>query len=87
MKTENYIKCYEVLRENIKWLAKMDCDIRDMEQGNRKVSKARLKNEKESFALQKEHFRGMCEFANLTGEFTCPDGRSSIDSEFDWFLK
>ena len=87
MKTENYIKCYDVLREKINHLTKLDCEIRDMEQGKRKVSKVHLKKKKTGFAMQKEHFRGMCDFANLTREFTFPDGRSAIDSEFGWFFQ
>ena len=87
MKTENFIKCYEVLREEIDKLVKWDCEISDMERGKRKVTKTFLKSEKANFALAKEHFKGMCDMANLTGEFTYPDGRSQLDSEFGWFLE
>ena len=87
MKTENYIKCYEVLRKEIGNLCKLDCEIMDMERGKRKVKKAFLKSKKANFALLKEHFRGMCDMANLTGEFTMPiSGASGIDSEFGWIL-
>ena len=87
MTTDNYLKCLDVLDEKINYLAKLDCEILDMEQGKCKVSKAHLKREKAHFTLLKEQFRGFCEFANLTGEFTYPDGRSSIPSEFAYFLQ
>jgi hypothetical protein len=88
MKTENFIKCYEVLREELGNLCKWNCEIWDMEQGKRKVTKSYLKKEKANFALSKERFRGMCDMANLTGEFAYPlGGQSGIDSEFGWFFE
>jgi hypothetical protein len=75
------------LREEINNLAKLDCKIRDMERNRRKATKAVLDSEKSKFALIKEHFRGLCDMANITGEFTYPDGRSAIDSEFGWIIK
>ena len=89
MKTDNYIKCYEVLREESGKLCEWNCKIWDMEKtkGKRKVKKAVIEKEKLNFALAKENFRGMIDMANLTGEFIYPDGRSAIDSEFGWILK
>jgi hypothetical protein len=87
MKSENYIKCYEALREEIGKLCKWNCEIWEMEDGKRKVKKAFLENEKANFAMAKERFRGMCDMANLTGEFLKIDGTSAIDCEFGWFYK
>ena len=87
MKTENYIKCYEVLREELGNLCKWNCEIWDMEDGKRKVTKAFLKGEKSKYAISKEHFRGMCDMAKVTGEFTSLNGVCGIDSEFGWFFK
>ena len=87
MKTENFINCYDVLREEINKLVKLDCKINDMERGKNKVTKAILCKEKSNYALLKEHFRGMCDMANLAGEFTYPDGRSTIDCEFGWIFQ
>jgi hypothetical protein len=87
MKSENYIRCYEVLREEINNLAKLDCKIHDMERNKQKVTKATLDREKSNYALMMEHFRGLCDMANITGEFTYLDGRSAIDSEFGWIFQ
>jgi hypothetical protein len=88
MKIENFIKCYEVLREELGNLCKWNCAIMDMENGKRKVTKAFLANEKAKYALAKEHFRGMCDMANITGEFIMSlSGQSGIDSEFGWYLE
>ena len=87
MNTENYTKCYEVLRKEIGNLCRLDCEIMDMERGKRKVTKVFLEKEKANFALLKEHFKGMCDMANLTGEFIMPvSGISDIDSEFGWIF-
>jgi hypothetical protein len=89
MKSENYIKCYEVLRKELGSLCEWNCKIWDMEKakGKHKIKKAIIEKEKASLALVKEHFRGMCDMANLTGEFVYPNGHSSIDGEFGWFFK
>ena len=87
MKTENFIKCYEALREEIENLCKWDWEIREMEKHKGKASKKLIENEKANLAMAKEHFRGMFDMANLTGEFTYPDGRSNIDSEFGWYFQ
>ena len=90
METENYIKCYEVLRDNIGNLCKWNWEINDMEKHKRKrkISKAFIEQERVKLALSKEYFRGMCEMAKLTGEFTYPiDGKCSIDSEFGWYFE
>jgi hypothetical protein len=87
MKSENYINIYQVLREEIGKLCEKDCEIMDMEQRKRKVSKAFLKEAKVSFAIAKAHFKGMCDMANLTGEFVRHDNKSAIDSEFGWIYK
>ena len=88
MKSENFIKCYEVLREEIGNLCKWEHEIREMERGKRKMPKAAIKIEKSKFAMSKEHFRGMCDMANLTGEFDMSlSGTSGIDSEFGWYFE
>jgi len=89
MKTDNYIKCYKVLREESGKLCEWNCKIWDMEKakGKYKVKKAIIEKEKSGLAIAKEYFRGMCDMANITGEFVYLDGRSSIDSEFGWFFK
>jgi len=45
-----------------------------------------LDREKFKHALLKEYFRGLCDMANITGEFTYPDGRCKIYSEFGWIF-
>ena len=85
MKTDNFIKCYEALREEIGNLCKWDWEIREMKK--HKANKKLIEKEKTNLAMAKEHFRGMVDMANLTGEFTYPDGRSSIDSEFGWYFQ
>jgi len=90
MKSENYIKCYEVLRDEIGKLCKLNCEILDMEKGKRKTKaqRALIEREKSNLALRKEHFRGMCDMANLTGDFFSGlTGLSDIDSEFGWFFQ
>jgi len=87
MNTENIIKCYEVLREELGNLCKWNCEILDMEDRKRKVTKTFLKKEKSNYALSKEHFRGMCDMAKLTGEFTSSTDVCGIESEFGWFFK
>jgi len=87
MRTENFIRCYEVLREEIGNLCKLNCEIWDIEDGKQKVTKAVLKEKKATYALSKEHFRGMYDMANLTGEFDMPSGdKSGIELEFGWLF-
>jgi hypothetical protein len=85
MKSANFIRIYEVLREEIGVLSKLNWEIYELEK--RRVRKSVIETEKLKYTLLLEHFRGMCDLANLTGEFTYPDGRSSIDSEFGWIFQ
>jgi len=86
MKKENFIKCYEALREELGRLCKWNCEIWDME--NDKEKKSLIDKEKDTFELAKAHFRGMCDMAKLTGELVSVlSGKCEINSEFGWFFE